>query len=344
MTRLFHMPHTLARVTFLGLLLAAGSAISADEWRPSTSTEAALDAKSFAGVTQTITDHLTDVQSVVVVVQGRLAYEFYRDGNPQRLRDQQSVAKSALSTLVGIALQQGHIASIEEPVVKLLPEWSALNPDPRAARITIRHLLTMTAGFEVKDPLGIAASGTPQNAWSRTLVTDPGTKFAYDNALVPVLTAVLEKATGMPLANYARAHLVGPLGFAEPSYSRGLQLRTIDMAKLGQLVLQEGKWGGNQVVPQAFAKASAQPQSKGGPPGAMPYGYMWWILPPAGDDHTFMASGYAGQVIWVEEPKGIVMAITSTVSEQSQARGQFLQLIRAKLIPASLERRSRTER
>ncbi len=332
------------RVWLLASLLIAGPTLSAEGWRASTPQERRLDAGSFQGVGQTIAEHMEDVQSAVVVLRGRVVFEFYRDGNPEKLRDQQSVAKSALSTLAGIALGQGRIRSLDQPVVELVPDWTSLNRDPRATAITVRHLLTMTAGFEVNDPRGTGAANVPTSAWSRALVAAPGEKFAYDNSIVPLLSAVIEKATGMPLADYARLNLVSPLAFAEPSYQRGLHLRTVDMAKIGQLFLQKGAWDGKQMLPESFVSAAIQPQNAGGLPASMPYGYMWWVLPSNGPANTFMASGYAGQVIWVQQPLELVIAITSTVSPESQRRGQFLQLIRAKLIPSAQDRLTKEPR
>src|SRR5690606_17794764 len=151
-----------------------------------------------------------------------------------------SVEKSALSTLVGIALAQGHIASLDQAVVSLAPEWTALNPDPRTAAITVRHLLTMTSGF---DQGALADSPRKHPApWTRPLRAAPGESFAYDNSAVPLLGAVLAKATGMAVEDYARAQLVEPLAMAAPRYGHVLHLRTIDMAKLGELFLRKGAW------------------------------------------------------------------------------------------------------
>lgn len=337
------------RSWLLGLALSLGLAFAvqgqpATEWRASTPIEQALDATAFKGVDETIRDHLGDVQSAVVVLGGRVVYEFYRDGNPGTLREVQSVAKSALSALTGIALGQGRIASLDQPVVALVPEWAPLNSDPRAASITVRHLLTMTAGFEVNDITGTGAAGRPQDTWARPLRNSPGQAFAYDNALIPMLSAVLEKATGMPLADYARRQLVTPLAFQEPSYQRGLQMRTVDMAKLGHLFLQRGLWAGQQLVPESYVTAATQPRNAGGPPVSLRYGYMWWVVPSDGGRNTFMASGYAGQFIWVHPPLDLVVAVTSTVSPDSQRRGQALQLIRARLYTAAQQRAANTAR
>ncbi len=132
-----------------------------------------------------------------------------------------------------------------------------------------------------------------------------------------MLSAVLEKATGMPLADYARQQLVAPLDFEEPSYNRGLHMRTMDMAKLGQLFLRKGVWAGQQLVPESYAMAATQPQNAGGPPVSMPYGYMWWVVPSNGGRNTFLASGFGGQLIWVHPPLDLVIAVTSTVSRDS---------------------------
>jgi CubicO group peptidase (beta-lactamase class C family) len=324
------------RALILCVALLAGAAVAQSEWRASTAAEKVLDAAAFQGMDDTVAKE-SDVQSVVVVQRGRVVYEYYRDGSPETLREVQSVAKSALSTLAGIAIGQGRIAGLDQPVVALMPEWTALNTDPRAATITVRHLLTMTAGFAVNDPTGTGASGRPAETWARPLRNAPGQAFAYDNALIPMLAAVLEKATGMTLPDYARQHLGGPLEFAEPGYSRGLQMRTIDMAKLGQLLLQGGEWGGKQIVPASYVAAATSLQNGGGPPAGLPYGYMWWLVPSGALRPIVVASGYSGQRIWVDPQLNLVVAGTSTVSQASQARGQIVQL-RGRLVAAAQRR------
>ena len=301
---------------------------------PRRSQEERLDSAAFEDLDQEIAGSLTDIQSVAVAVQGRVVYQYHRDRNPDALRDTQSVAKSALAALVGIALRQGRIGSLDRPVVELMPQWRTLSPDVRAQAITLRHLLAMTAGFEVHDATGTAAPLPAEQAWARPLRTEPGQSFAYDNSAVNLVAAVLEKVTAQPLRDYAREQLVRPLGMAEPSYERGLHLRTLDMLKLGQLFLQDGTWHGEALMQPGFAAEAARAQSKGGPPVQLPYGLFWWV--PSGT--TYFASGYAGQFIWVHAPLGIVIATTSTVSTGSQQRGQAIQLIRGRLFQAAQKR------
>jgi len=325
------------RSFLLALCLLVGAAAAAQTpgpWRASTAEEQRLDAAAFAGVDQAVGERLSDIRSVVVVLQGRTAYEYHRDGNPEALRDTQSVAKSALVALVGVALRQGRIPALETPVVDLMPEWRAVNADPRAQAITLQHLLAMTAGFAVDDAGGTAAPLAPAQAWARPLRSQPGQSFAYDNSLVNLVVAILEKATARAMADYAREQLVQPLGMAEPSYQRGLHLRTVDMAKLGYLFLRDGVWNDQALLPAGLAAQATRPHSQGGAPVGLPYGLFWWV--PSGS--SYFASGYGGQFIWVHAPLGLVVAVTSTVSPGSQQRGQAMQLIRGGLFQAVQQR------
>lgn len=304
-------------------------------WRTSTHEEQRLDVATFESVDKGIAKELDDVQSVVVVLQGRTVYEYYRDGNPDALRNTQSVTKSGLALLVGTALQRKQLVSLELPVVDLMPEWRPLNPDPRAQAITLRHLLAMTTGFEVNDSTGTAASLAPAAAWARPIRAEPGQRFAYDNSGPTMVQAILERVTGRPIADLVRDQLVTPLAMREPAYPRGIAwMRTMDMAKLGYLLLQDGRWAGQPVLPVGFVAQMVKPQSTGGPPVGLPYGLFWW----AASGSTYFASGYAGQLIWVHSPLGLVVAVTSTVSPDSAQRGQALQLARGPVFQAAQRR------
>ena len=298
--------------------------------------QTAEDKAAFAGVERALAEGLPDVQSVVVLQRGRLAYQFHRDGAGETPRAVASVAKSALSTLVGIAVGQGRIASLDQPVLELMPEWKDLNSDPRSAGLLLRHLLTMSAGFDIGDDLaGTARALKPRDAWARPLRAAPGQVFAYDNSLVPMLAAIVEKASGSTIADFARRELATPLGMGAFDLQDGLRMRTLDTARLGQLYLQKGRWEGRQIVPEAYVTAATQAQNAGGPPVSMPYGYMWWVTPSG---QVFMAAGFGGQFIWVYPPLELVVAVHSTPSLQSHLRGQATQLIRNGIFAAARQR------
>lgn len=326
-----------AVLSFSLALLAATSAFAQTPltWRDSTPDEQRLDAASFEGFDKGISEGMADVQGVVVVLQGRTVYQYHRNGNPDTLHDTQSVTKSALAVLVGMALKQGQITSLDQRVLELMPQWQTLNADPRAQDITLRHLLSMTSGFTVQDTAGTAAPLPPAQAWARPLRGPPGQLFAYDNSMPVMVSAILEKVTGRSYMDYAREHLVTPLGMKEPSYARGLvSMRTIDMARLGQLALQDGRWGDQVLLPAGFVAEMSKPHSAGGPPAGLSYGLFWWV--PSGT--TYFASGYAGQLVMVHPPLGLVIAVSSTVSNGSQERGQSSRLARGRLFQAAQKR------
>jgi CubicO group peptidase (beta-lactamase class C family) len=330
--------------TMLALVLSLSSLAAQAQWRTPVPNEQALDAAAFEGMERLVSESFPDVQSVFVALQGRVAFQYYRDGNPESLRNVQSVAKSALSALVGVALQQGRIKSLDQPVIELVPELLSLNNDPKARDITVRHLLTMTAGFQVNDPTGTAPAGRARDGWARPIANPPGQAFAYDNAVFVILSEVLKTAVGMPVDDFARQQLISPLGMAEPSYQRGLNMRTEDMAKLGQLFLQNGRWGDRQLLAPAFVAEATTARNAGGLPISLPYGFMWWVVPSKARRPTFMASGYSGQFIWVYPGSDMVVATTSTVSNDAQRRGEALKLMRTQLYAAAQKRVSAGER
>ena len=109
-------------------------------------------------------------------------------------------------------------------------------------------------------------------------------------------------------------------------------------ARLGQLFLQQGRWGDRQILPPDYVAQATRPQSNGGPPVSMPYGFLWWILPNEAPRRTFMASGYGGQMIWVHPPLDLVVAATSAVSADSQRRGHAIEMLRGGVVAAAQAR------
>lgn len=331
------------------VLLAAMAAARAQgmsglgsDWPAATAAEQAFDTKTFAGLDRSIAE-LADIRSVVVIRRGRLAFEYHRGGYTQdTLHSAESVTKSVLSALVGIAHAQGRIASLDQPVVALMPDLAIVNTDPRAQQLTVRHLLTMTTGLKGSERRFFDPKERAQFAMSRSFDSAPGATFRYDNPASDLLAAVLEKAVGERPAAYAQRHLFGPLAIEHSDWrvdergrdlgNTGLSLRTRDMAKLGQLFLQDGVWAGRQIVPKDFVSAATQRQTTGGPPMGLAYGFMWWISPASAPGRrTFMASGFGGQLVWVHQPLDLVVAVNSDVSEVSITRVQALNLARGQV-------------
>lgn len=304
--------------------------------------DAAPDLQTLA---PTIAARFADVQSVVLWREDRLLFEYHREGGEAALRDVQSVTKSVLSLAVGAALGQGLLRSIDQPLSELLPAGVWRADDAEGTRLSLRHLLTMTAGFAPGVRLGAAAADDAGALLSRARAAAPGTRFAYDNLSANLLSIALQGATGRSSADYARRQLFEPLGIEDFAWATGaqghtlgfsgLKLRTRDMATLGRLMLKNGAWRGTALLPAAYATAAVTVQNPGGPPVGLPYGYLWWVVPSEGDTQTFFASGYGGQLLWVHRPLQLVIAVTSEVSAASQQRGQALALLRNELFRAA---------
>ena len=343
------LPTVAQRVPAAPLAAAPEAALLVPGAPARTAVDAAREARAFAGLAARIERELTDVRSVVVLRQGHLAFEYHRaPWTAASLHDTQSVTKSVLGILTGMALADGTLKRLDQPVAVRLPELARGNPDPRAAQLRFSHLLTMTAGWG-----GLQTSRRDRDddlAWltRRPFVAAPGTQFAYDNGAANLLALALERMLGQPVSAYARERLFEPLGIRRFEWAQGghghdlgalgLRLSTRDMALIGQLMLQEGRWGSRQLLPRDFARAATERQNAGGPPVDTAYGYLWWVAPTApgrkAERRTFMASGHGGQWIWVYPPLDLVVAAASGTSPASMARGQAITLIRKDIVQA----------
>jgi CubicO group peptidase (beta-lactamase class C family) len=254
--------------------------------------------------------------SVLVLRQGRLLLErYYHGGSRDRSWSMYSVTKSVVSALVGIALREGRLESVRQRVVRFFPGELTADVDPRVREITLRDLLTMSAGYrDVNTPY--ETDDWVRALLDRPLASEPGAAFSYDDGSVDLLSAVLTKVTGVPAAVYAQRELFGPLGIRPARWngdgqghslgSGGLFLRTREMARLGRLYLDGGRWRGRQILPRAWVRDSTREQIR--VPGGGAYGYLWWI--GRGADRGFAAEGFGGQEIAVVPRLSLVIVLT----------------------------------
>ena len=303
-------------------------------------------ANALTGLDARLRGEWADVQSVVLLRRGRLAFEFHRPGlAPDALHDTQSVTKSVLALLFGQALADGHVRGVDELVAMHLPQMLRLGADARLRQLRFRHLLTMTAGWPGEQTARRDRDDDLRQLVRRPFVAEPGARFAYDNGAANLLALALAAAVGQPLADYAARRLFGPVGIGDFDWRRGahghalgalgLSLTTRGMARVGELVLQEGRWQGQALVPADHVRAATTRRHAGGAPLGAAYGYLWWVGPGrSGSRPVAMANGYGGQWIYVEPALQAVAAVTARRTPDSAARGQALQLIRQQLLPA----------
>jgi hypothetical protein len=226
-----------------------------------------------------------------------------------------SVAKPVVSALVGIAIAQGRIGSVDDPVTRYLPELA--RRDPRFGRITLRHLLTMSSGLADLDPYYDLDLRTV--ALRDTRIAGPaGRRFHYNNIDPILLGMVLERTTGESVSTYLAKQLWGPLGMeADGSWSldsrrsglellqAGLNGRAIDFAKLGALYLHGGVWRGRQLVPRRWVADSTSADTRTDP--SPRFEYDWWTRPGSGPPNDFWAQGNHGQFVYVSPGRNVVL-------------------------------------
>lgn len=290
---------------------------SNDGWKTARADALGVDSVKLNALTQALRAWPElGVHAVIIERDGQLIYEQYFDGFDQKwgqplgqismtsesMHDLRSVTKSVVSALVGIAVGEGKIQSLDQPAVTWFPEYPELNT-PERRRLTLAHVLTMTSGLEwneevpyndpLNDEIKMTRSTEPlRYALTRPFVLAPGADYNYNGGLTQLMAAILVRATKTPLQDYARTKLFEPLGITEfewvgnlagmPSAASGLRLRTRDLAKFGSLYLHGGKWNGKQVIPVEWVEASTRRQfrfrPRTGPDagGQFGYGYFWW--------------------------------------------------------------------
>ncbi len=261
----------------------------------------------------------TDTRAFLVVRHDRLVYEKYLNGATHNDRQTSfSSAKSFVSTLIGIATDEGFIGSVEDPITAYLPELA--ERDKRFSDITIRDLLTMSSGLHYRedglpwsdDALTYYATNLRKLALEHTQVDQaPGRTWHYDNYNPLLLGLILERATNMSVSEFMSTRLWQPLGAeADASWSldstsdgfekmeSGINARPVDFARFGLMMLHNGTWNGHRIVSSRWVREATAVDTI--TDSADFYQYMWWVTPRAETDRSpFFAMGKYGQLIGV---------------------------------------------
>jgi CubicO group peptidase (beta-lactamase class C family) len=316
-----------------------------DGWQVASPAATGLDPATLCGIGprfQAWTE--ANVHSVLVIRHGKLVYERYFTGPDERLgrpagiikfdamtkHDLRSITKSVVSLVLGIAIGKGQIASIDQPVLALLPEYADLR-SPEKDRITLRDLLTMSQGLAWNEDLPYSDPNNSEEQMddapdpvrytlSRPVESPPGAVFNYSGGSAAIIGRLLRKATGQTIDAYARTNLFEPLGITdfewlpvasgEPAAASGLRLRPRDTAKLGQLVLDHGAWHGKQVVPADWIAAATAPHINA--QLLWFYGYQFWLgrsLVHGREVEWALGLGYGGQRLFIVPALDLVMLV-----------------------------------
>ena len=291
-------------------------------------------------------------QAFIVIQDDAILYEKYFNGaNRDTIVTSFSVAKSFTSALIGIAISEGYIHSVDDPITDYLPELA--KRVPAFANITIRNLLMMSSGIKYAEFPFINGDDAKtyyypnlrQLALEDTrIVTLPGEKFLYNNYHPLLLGMIIERATGTSVANYLQEKIWKPIGMEYPgSWSldengfekmeSGINARAIDFVKFGRLFLNDGNWNGVQVIPAEWVAESVQEDASVDYAHYYPdgfifadgqgyYKYMWWGIQRSVKNYDFMALGNHGQFIYISPQQNlIILRFGETYGEITGADG-----------------------
>ncbi len=271
-------------------------------------------------------EQMPRLRSLLISYKGELTVEKYFNGSTaDRTTNVKSVSKSIMSALVGIAIDKGYVAGLDQPISDFYGELLPTRTDTRKNNITIGNLLSMQAGLETTSFYNYGA-WVLSNDWigyalEQPLLSTPGTKLQYSTGNTHLLSAILTEATGKSTLTFAREVLGRPMGFhlaAWPQDPKGvyfggnnMELTPRQMLAFGELYINNGQVNGRQIIPESWIQTSLQPLAESAREKGRFYGYGWWVREMAGLRTSF-AWGYGGQFILLVPELSLVVVTTSS--------------------------------
>ena len=355
-----------------------------DGWQVGTLAEAGFDLDVMHDLDRKLDNkQFTNVHMVVVEHGGKLVYEKYLSGTDENwgtplghrqfdhdsLHDLRSISKSVTALLLGIALGENFEATLDQPVIEFFPEYEdRLEPD--AEKITLRHVLTMTTGWEwnemdtsysntANDAIQLYYTADPiRRVLSKPMRSPPGTAWYYSGGDTMILAALVERISGQPFLEFAHSVLFEPLGISPefiewtglgfwsewptlPAAESGLRMRTRDLARIGRLMLDEGRWQGRQLVPAKWIELSMQRHTEQAADqwssrGVYGYGFQWWhgrFKTDYGEFTAITGVGYGSQRLFIIPEKNL--SVTVFAGNYGRGPWRISTLVMLKIIEAA---------
>ena len=313
------------------LSVTHAAASSSESWQTSTPERQGIDSETLSDMLEDIFNRNYNIRSVTIIRNGLLVLDAYFPPSQQDTwHIIHSCSKSITSALIGIAIDKGYIEGIDAHVLDFFPEKRIPRVNAHKKAMTLEHLLTMSSGLKTRDSYLYDFDGlrrmTSSGDWAQyvldlPMAEAPGTRFEYSNGVSYLLSAILQKATGKSALAFAEKHLFGPLGITHVDWRfspqgvnfgwGGIRMRPHDMAKIGVLYLNSGRWDNKQVVPAAWVETSTRKHINSATLTDW-YGYQWWI-DAAG---YYMMMGYAGQYVIVLPRTNMVVVFTSALESR----------------------------
>ena len=331
------------------------------KWQTIAPEVAGFDPDRLSMMDDVIKSRYTNMNGILIVRHGYVVHEkYFRRKNATSVFHVASVTKSVLSALIGIAIDQGHIRSVDERVLDFFPEYTFDFTEKRKYEVTLRHLLTMTVPYPFKNWHEPLDRMRRQSNWAGYAIGMMGQggrlgTFKYSTAGSHLLSTVITRATGVSAREYANANLFQPIGMAvipdneqqaydmEDVFGRrvkgwvhdpkgnstggwGLTLTLRDMARFGYLYVNNGMWNDRIIVPETWVAQSTEHNKN-------EYGYLWWVR-TVGGYSAFAAVGDGGNMICCIPEKDMVIAIASQTIRRYRDRWA---LIEQHILPAMLQ-------
>ena len=331
-------------VAFAGAALAQPAAAAEPGIAIATPEAVGVDSAPLLRMSEWIRKDKLDVRSLLVIKDGKLIFERYAGGlGREHNYELYSVTKTITALAFGALAGEGKIATTDRAaswILKTHPEFKASLSDKK--EIELGHLMSMSSGLlykqvEGSDPLYFQAPDRLKVALSTVPRIPPATRFEYTDANPVLVGAAIAAASGQREDRYAEEHLFKPLGMRNFRWTGadqtgtvsggwGLRLRAIDMAKLGMLMLDEGRWQGQQVIPASWIRQMTTPSPAA---TAQDYGYYCWINHIVESEPEFGAMGFKGQFITVLPKEHAVVVMTAILPTDGGLRtGTYLNMYR----------------
>ncbi|HYL85388.1 MAG TPA: serine hydrolase [Candidatus Angelobacter sp.] len=319
-----------------------------DGWPTATAASAGLSATRLQAMEAAIRGgEFKKIGSILIARHGKLVYESFFDGSDaSALRDTRSATKSVTDILVGIAIDKRLLSGVDASILSFFPDKQPVqNLDPRKAKITVEDFLTMSSLLECDDDNNFSRGNEERmyvmEDWIQFTLDLPikgfapwvkkpkdsayGRSFSYCTAGVSTLSGVLERATKMPVPEFAMKNLFAPLGIQKVDWKfsslglaqtgGGLGFQSRDLVKFGQLYLNGGVWNGSRIVPESWVKISTQPHARVEDQEQTEYGYLWWLKKFKSGEKSYSAYcmlGNGGNKVAVFPELDMVAVLTST--------------------------------
>jgi len=331
-----------------------------DGWDVSSLSAEGMDESLIVKATsQIMNEKFKGIHSMAIVKNGRLVHEkYFKDYKRESLHRIHSITKSISSLLIGIAIDQGFIKNAEQSIYSYFPDYKSEFDKPAKRKIKIEHILTLTSGFNwserqypYSDQRNNEYHQVRSDDWigyvlEQPMRDEPGTRWEYNTGSVHLLSGIIKQATGQFADKFAEQYLFDPLGIKHYEWNKdpqgypctggthgGLRMRTRDLAKIGSVVIDEGKWKNRQIVSNEWVKDSTALHYA--PPDYNAIGYLWWrqsFVIHGTKIQMIYGAGYGGQSLTIVPDLDLIVVFTCwTQPRDAMILGPMLMIVNSAL-------------